>query len=522
MHLYRHVVALSFAASLASQAPPQALNLFPNTPAYLLHLQQSGDAVHAFGNFGLEARYSRSRDGGRTLDVVDVPIANFQIHDVAVDGEWIVVSGRNNGVRAAVSADGGSTWQPTIQLGSNLCVTRLCVRGSTIALFCFDMLTGDVRLQRSTNGGVTWLAAPVLLHRPQVPVSFLASLEPRVVVDGSNVHLVWLEQDFPNATGMLQSSADGGTTWLPAARTVTPPFSFAQLVAPSMVADGSALLLAYPGYDLLRSTDGGSTWTPVAGTGIDEFQSLAWDGPIVVAAGALNGQPTATQAVNVSVDGGATWQSQPLELTTFAGFLAEASVVGSDVYVHYENFLLPGTATLIRSHDLGQTWGAESNINRFSAGARRDIFVESVLAGTWQYLAYVGLGYSLIPAGATPGTGGIVPRLAAVGTPLVGSSSFAMVIEDARGGALGVLGVSSLPSNPTPLFGGQVWLQAPILVTFLTSGTVGAAGAGSWSEPLGVPNLPALVGTSFTAQAAVVEPIASNFSLTNAVEIWVR
>jgi Tol biopolymer transport system component len=79
----------------------------------------------------------------------------------------------------------------------------------------------------------------------------------------------------------------------------------------------------------------------------------------------------------------------------------------------------------------------------------------------------------------TPGTGGITPVLTGLEAPCSGGS--AVVIALARGGASGVLAVSTtLPFVPMPFLGGQilVGLDTVILVPFELSGPSGFAGAG--------------------------------------------
>jgi dihydroorotate dehydrogenase len=62
-----------------------------------------------------------------------------------------------------------------------------------------------------------------------------------------------------------------------------------------------------------------------------------------------------------------------------------------------------------------------------------------------------------------------------------------------------------------------------VLVGFAASGASGMPGAGSFGLPLVVPIAPALVGQRLTAQALGLDAgTADGFTLTNAVEVWLR
>jgi hypothetical protein len=118
------------------------------------------------------------------------------------------------------------------------------------------------------------------------------------------------------------------------------------------------------------------------------------------------------------------------------------------------------------------------------------------------------------------GSGGIVPRLSSAGCPDVGQS-FALEVERALGGSLGLLLLGSGPTS-LPLYGGQLLVvPSGTSLSFALGGPLGAPGAGSFTLPL-LFSSPALSGQSLYLQAGCFDPAASGLiSLTNGLQLTI-
>lgn len=526
---------LAFAAALPAQLPAHAVRLDPTTPLGDVTIVQTGDAVHALAPAAgaWATHYGRSPDGGRSWPVLQQVIGRFGFDRVAAQGDVIAVSGwsASGTPWVAISLDLGQTW-PISQPVTTAMVTWapsgresvVHVADRTIVVAWIDLWTGSLWARRSPDGGVTWPGGDVLVAQSVVPLwSFVSRSELQLVGDGPTLHLFWL--DVSAASGLVvsqQSSFDAGATWLPATRTI-PLLPLPIYPSQWTTAAGNAdhLLLATIDGQLRRSTNAGATWTAAAGVGIDEVADLAVDGPVAVAVGTVASPSPPTWVVNVSTDHGQTWQPNPLTIDTFPGFSGRVHAVGGTVYAHFPHSSQPAASTIALSHDFGATWRVlEAGVRGFFPGPRRTIHVRQTTTGG--AFAYVGLGHTTRGSG-TAGTGGAVPALTMQGLPALGQGP-AFAVDAARGGALGLLALSSEPPLPTPFAGGLVWLSGQLATrAFVTGGAVGAPGAGAWSSPVTVPNVPALAGTSVTAQALLIDPAGrGGFALTNAIEVWLR
>jgi cytochrome c peroxidase len=103
-----------------------------------------------------------------------------------------------------------------------------------------------------------------------------------------------------------------------------------------------------------------------------------------------------------------------------------------------------------------------------------------------------------------PGSGGLVPRVLAVEPPLAGNPNFAVAVSNALGGAQAVLIIDSSDPGTTPNVPSTASL-ARVEVRLSGSG----AGAGVGSVSLQIPNVSALVGSSFYGHWYVSDPNAS-------------
>lgn len=123
---------------------------------------------------------------------------------------------------AAASADGGATWLPSVRLDSGPVGAadsrdgQICCRGNTAHVVWWDEVSGTemIYASRTTDSGATWSTATVL--NPEPLLGSQGAFEPRVCCSGSNVYAVW-EQEYDAGQDIhMNRSVDGGATWLPA------------------------------------------------------------------------------------------------------------------------------------------------------------------------------------------------------------------------------------------------------------------------------------------------------------------
>ena len=518
MLAFRSLAATMLVAALPAQVPAHAvpLTFAPDFPA--LKVLQIGDSVHLAGG----VYYNRSLDGGRTWPVFP-PVPSLQeISDVASGPGYLLTCGRfqdfGGGTlypAVARSTDGGSTWTQPLTLDSYSSTDmRLAIDGANVVAVWLHSFYYSVWTRRSGDGGLTWSPA-IRLDQPGGPYGTLGY--PTVIGDGPHVQVFWLGTGS-TATLLQQESLDGGQTWLTAART-------------RQLASG-AFTLAGAGYDLFLvdgaaaahvTHNGGVTWSNVAIPGMQATYHVAVDGQTVVVVGGANTAGVFSFLVDVSTDGGVTWQANPWPFVPASPLTARVYAAAGSVYAQFASASGAGER-LFHSPDQGATWRDLGGYAHFFApGPRRNLQIARVALGTGalQY-AFVGCGYTLRGSGS-PGTGGIAPELHLAGLPHLGATvDFA--VGSAVGGSIGLLGVASAPPAGVPFGSATIWLQGPIATaTIVTSGAIGAAGAGTAAVAVTVPNVPALVGANLTAQALVVDGAAAEgFTVTNAIEVWMQ
>lgn len=109
----------------------------------------------------------------------------------------------------------------------------------------------------------------------------------------------------------------------------------------------------------------------------------------------------------------------------------------------------------------------------------------------------------------TPGTGGLIPELTAIGgTPRLGNSNYALRVANARGGSKVIvnIGLGACPS----LQGWQSDFSTARVraIVLLMPGAPGTAGTGFGEIPIPLPDNPNFVGLSIYAAARVIDPLA--------------
>jgi hypothetical protein len=115
-----------------------------------------------------------------------------------------------------------------------------------------------------------------------------------------------------------------------------------------------------------------------------------------------------------------------------------------------------------------------------------------------------------------------VPSISGSGHASIGGT-LSVDISAGLGGAAGLLALGFHGPGSIPLDGGLLVVQRPLqLVRFRLGGPLGSPGAGSASVSFPVPNVLALIGTSASFQARIMDPAASaGTSLTGGLEAWI-
>jgi photosystem II stability/assembly factor-like uncharacterized protein len=280
---------------------------------------------------GLDKIY-RSTDRGSTWSFAGAVMEEgFQgISDVAVDpgspqrvyalGFWQVFR----------SDDGGARWRPALpDLGPEARPQTLVVHPRIRGLIYVFLTDGD--LLRTTDSGRRWT-------RSSTPA--VAGL---LAVDPSSASVLY----FASFLGEISKSTDGGETWFPSGRGLSPGGAFQALAVDPSSPQTLYLVPAStgPGRDLFVSRNGGARWsrlrTDLGGGNVRDLTLEPGQRPGFHLT--LNDRPFR------SVDGGRTWtEAAPLSLPV-QDLLSTPSG------------LLAGTAAgIYRSTDRGASWAKSS------------------------------------------------------------------------------------------------------------------------------------------------------------------
>jgi photosystem II stability/assembly factor-like uncharacterized protein len=230
----------------------------------------------------------KSTDGGTsgTKPFRSGPLDRFSLRDLVIDPQnpKTLYAGfntywRENGQTGLVfkTVDGGINWDQ-LQLPENFGFGMLAVDPQIpeIVYVTLDVGSGDYRLFRSLNGGLTWNLPPADL---KAKGNTWGAAVTALGIDPLNSETIYAAADQYNDTTVLWKSTDGGKTWLDL------EFHAANFVN-AIVIDSQKSNIIYIGTNrgVLRSTDAGANWTPMnAGLpvnnlgGLPEIQFLAID-----------------------------------------------------------------------------------------------------------------------------------------------------------------------------------------------------------------------------------------------------
>jgi hypothetical protein len=119
------------------------------------------------------------------------------------------------------STDGGVTWRASdsrvdtdLPGAANSILPRIACCGNRVYATWYDARSGmlDVYLNYSTDAGATWQASDIRLNTD--PAGVASSMTPEIACMGSNVYVVWSSDRNTGWDVYLNTSTDGGATWL--------------------------------------------------------------------------------------------------------------------------------------------------------------------------------------------------------------------------------------------------------------------------------------------------------------------
>ena len=302
--------------------------------------------------------------------------------------------GQESDIYFNYSTDGAATWsQNEIRLDTDPLANassdvEMACSGANVYVCWEDARDGfrDIRLNRSLDHGVTWLAQDVRLDSG--PAGSAASQDPEICASGDHVFVTWFDARNGHQDIFLNASHDRGSTWLQSDVRVSDPTD-GRRSDPVICCDGSAVCVAWADqrsgvYDIYfdRSLDGGVTWLPQdvqLDTGpqstADSLRvQLCMEGQRVIAVWhddlARSGGARDIYA-NVSTDGGATWLAAARRLDDGApGAIAstnpQVACSGQQVYVVWSEAGPAGSqyTVAVSSRDGGVSWTAPQRIDR--------------------------------------------------------------------------------------------------------------------------------------------------------------
>jgi hypothetical protein len=400
------------------------------------------------------------------------------------------------------------------------------------AVICLDFVGCWSRLQTwvATGGGTSWVqGSEPGEYNSEQGFTVRHAFDPN---DSSRaVRAAWDDHDTVGPFGSslndlaaeMSVSSDGGLTWADAGMPGT-NVGIRGAGGDSLVFDrhtpGRVLLFgerlpgdpAGPGAAWVESLDGGLNWgapqtlRSMAGAGdviAGGFDPLAPG--IMLAGDTLSG-------VRLSIDDGATWH--PVGATLRAD---------SDILFHPE---IPGLLWVSDAAGVVQVsgwYGTSFEPASTSQGPLRatrlalDTLDGTLLFGTSEDGAWALEDASpfVVRGEGTAGTGGAVPRHRPLGgLPRLGNAAFEFAGERTVGGALviPVLGFAELPfaTNGGTWYVDLFTLPWVMLPALVADGTPGAAGAGTFRLPFGLPADPTFAGGRLFTQCVAVDPGAAD------------
>lgn len=283
----------------------------------------------------------------------------------------------NNEIYFRKSIDEGATWQAAKRLSYSPSYNEnpaIAVSGSNVYVVWKDTPEEDnqeIYFRRSLDSGATWQNAKRLTNNAG------SSLWPRIALDGADVYVVWYDDTPGNCDIYFLRSADHGATWQAAKKLTN---NAGNSTKPFLLVNGSNLQVVWsddtPGnYEIYRrqSTDGGATWQTAKrmtnNTGNSRNPMLAASGASIYLVWEDDTPGNTEVYFRRSTDNGATWQS-PKRLTNNTGTSCYIRIAasGADVFVVWQDDT-PGNMDVhyLNSTDSGTTWGSAYNMTNNAA-----------------------------------------------------------------------------------------------------------------------------------------------------------
>jgi hypothetical protein len=227
-------------------------------------------------------------------------------------------SGRNYDIFVKKSSDGGETFEESLNLSGNPGFSehpQISTYNNDVYVVWADDTSGnrEVLFAKSDDNGTTFGDATSLSNNPS------DSFNPEIAVSGSNVYVVWLDEDDEGSRIMFMASADGGEI-----------FAMAMVVSDRANSESLAKVAAYGesayitwnlvdeqmenGLFFVKSSDGGETFGDIIKlNGQDNFgepQIVAYNDTVQVVSGGLDSAAEVNGLLFAkSTDGGETFAS---------------------------------------------------------------------------------------------------------------------------------------------------------------------------------------------------------------------
>ena len=332
--------------------------------------------------------------------VVDSNIHFGQSTSIAIDGLNVYISYcdmLNGNLKFAKSSDGGVTWpasnikgvDPNLNVGL---YNSIAVEGSNIYISYYDEANKDLKFAKSTDGGNTW---PVLNMRIIDSIGDVGEYT-SLAINGSEIYISYY--DSTNKDLKFARSTDYGNTWL-FTNLKTVDFTGDVGTYTSIAVDGLNIYISY--YDitngdlkLAKSTDGGALFpvlnirtidTGGGGGNVGEYSSIAVDGSNIY----ISYSSTNHLKFAKSTDGGYTWPASNIQIadvSVSAVMGTSIAVNGSNLYISYYDWASENLK-FVKSTSGGYSWLTDHKRNIDSIENMCD--TNSIAAdGTNVYVSY--------------------------------------------------------------------------------------------------------------------------------------
>jgi len=310
----------------------------------------------AIFSLALGAAWTQKRLTNNAGDSCDSAVA---VYDSNVYVVWSDFTPGNGEIYIRKSIDAGATWQTAKRLSYNAGKSyhpRIWIFNSNVYVVWSDFTPGNsiVYFKKSTDGGSTWQATKTLSN------SLRGAFCPEITGLGSNVYVVWCDDDASGRNIYFRKSTDSGATWQTIKKLTN---GTGNTMAPKINLYRGTLYVAWgdnaPGnYEIYisKSTDAGATWETakrITNTaGFSGYPCLAVDHETLY----MVWQEEAELYFRKSTNGGSTWQAA-IKVTNHHGFTPTMARSGLYLYAVYQTDS-PGNYEIYLKHSTngGSTW----------------------------------------------------------------------------------------------------------------------------------------------------------------------